>query len=38
MRLTSKLVAAVGLSTVLAATAACSGAGGAGRWRRWWRR
>ena len=30
MRLTSKLVAAVGLSTVLAATAACSGAGGAG--------
>ncbi len=30
MRLTSKLLAAVGLSTVLVATAACSGAGGAG--------
>ena len=30
MRWTSKLVAAVGLSTALVATAACSGAGGAG--------
>ena len=30
MRVTSKLVAAVGLTTVLATTAACSGAGGAG--------